>query len=100
MDLLEYVNSTANAIGYAEADALPFFPNVGTIPVNTYEPIREDALSGNYPFVATEYLYTAGEPAGLTANYLDFLTSDPMTAQLRGHGFIGCSDVGGTKLAA
>ncbi|MEV0038010.1 substrate-binding domain-containing protein [Streptomyces sp. NPDC050804] len=100
MDLLEYVNSTANAIGYAEADALPFFPNVGTIPVNTYEPIREDALSGNYPFVATEYLYTAGEPAGLTANYLDFLTSDPMTAQLRGHGFIGCSDVDGTKLAS
>ncbi|MDX3851704.1 substrate-binding domain-containing protein [Streptomyces sp. AK02-01A] len=98
MDLLNYVNATDNAIGYAEADALPFFPNIGVVPVNGHEPIREDALSGKYPFVATEYLYTAGAATGLTANYLEFLTSDAMTAQLRGHGYIGCSDLGDTKL--
>ncbi|MGW2054088.1 PstS family phosphate ABC transporter substrate-binding protein [Streptomyces sp. NPDC001840] len=99
MDLLEYVNKTDNAIGYAEADALPFFPNIGTIPIDGHEPIREDALNGTYLFVATEYLYTAGAPAELAANYLEFLTSDPMTAQLRGHGFIGCSDLEDTELA-
>ncbi|MEU3186895.1 substrate-binding domain-containing protein [Streptomyces sp. NPDC006923] len=98
MDLLNYVNATDNAIGYAEADALAFFPNIGVVPVNGHEPVREDALSGDYPFVATEYLYTAGAATGLTANYLDFLTSDAMTAQLRGHGYIGCSDLGDTKL--
>ncbi|MEV6594211.1 substrate-binding domain-containing protein [Streptomyces acidicola] len=34
MELLDYVNRTENAIGYAEADALPFFPNVRTVPIN------------------------------------------------------------------
>lgn len=98
MDLLNYVNATPNAIGYAEADALPLFPNVGIVPVNGYVPTLDNVLDGSYHFVATEYLYTAGKPAGLTADYLRFLTDDAMTAQLRGHGYIGCSDLHGTKL--
>jgi len=64
LDLLTYVNDTPNAIGYAEADALPFFPKVAAIPISVtgvgYEPTRPNTLSGNYPFFATEYLYTRG----------------------------------------
>jgi hypothetical protein len=47
--------------------------------------------------VATEYLYTAGPPAGLTADYLQLLTSDAETAALRGHGFLACADLAGTR---
>jgi hypothetical protein len=53
--------------------------------------------SADYPFIATEYLYTAGQPAGLAADYLQFLTSPAETAALRGHGFIACGDLAGTK---
>jgi phosphate transport system substrate-binding protein len=98
MDLLNYVNRTPNAIGYAEADALPFFSDLGVVPIDGRAPTRDNALSGAYSFVATEYIYTAGSPAGLTADYLNYLTSDAMTARLRDHGYIGCSDLPGTKL--
>jgi phosphate transport system substrate-binding protein len=100
MDLLTYINGTPNAIGYAEADALPFFPNVGVIPINGYEPTRANALDGNYTFLATEHLYTDDVPTGLAADLINFLTSKVVTAQLRDTSFIGCSDLGGSKLSA
>ena len=99
MNLLTYVNQTPNAIGYAEADALPFFPNVGAIPVNGYEPNRANALNGHYTFLATEHLYTNGIPAGLAADLINFLTSKAVTAQLRDTSFIGCADLGGPNLS-
>lgn len=98
MDLLSYVNETPDAIGYAEADALPFFPDVGAIPVNGYQPTRANALNGDYTFIATEHLYTDGIPSGLTADLIDFLTSPAVTAQLRDTSFVACSDLGGSKL--
>jgi ABC-type phosphate transport system substrate-binding protein len=98
MDVLNYVNATPNAIGYAEADALPYFPNVATVPIGDSEPTRKDALDGTYPFVATEYLYTAGDPQGLTRDFITYLTDGATSSELRGHGYIGCSDLSGTKL--
>jgi ABC-type phosphate transport system substrate-binding protein len=99
MELLTYVNKTPNAIGYAEADALPFFPNVGAIPINGYEPTRTNALNGGYAFLATEHLYTNGIPTGLAADLINFLTSPAVTAQLRDTSFIACADLGGSKLS-
>lgn len=99
MNLLTYLNATPNALGYAEADALPFFPDVGAIPVNGFQPSRADALNGSYTFLATEHLYTNGIPSGLTADLINFLNSTPVTAQLRNTSFIGCSDMGGSKLS-
>src|SRR5215469_9722000 len=99
MDLLAYVNSKWYSIGYAEADPLLFFPNVGVIPINGVAPTRANVLSGRYKFVATEHLYTRGAPTGLTADFIKFLTSSTVTAELRrGHLFIGCSDLPGSKL--
>jgi hypothetical protein len=99
MDLLAYVNRKWYSIGYAEADALPYFPNVGAIPINGYAPTQANALHGYYTFVATEHLYTKGAPAGLTKDFINFLTSSTVTAELRrGHSFIGCSDLGGSAL--
>src|SRR5438552_8448536 len=99
MDLLTYVNQTHGAIGYAEADALPFFSDVGAIPINGYEPTRANALNGTYTFLATEHLYTSGVPAGLAADLINFLTSSAVTAQLRDISFIACSNLAGSKLS-
>lgn len=99
--LLNFVNQAPRSIGYGEADALPFFPNVGEIPVNGYEPTRQNVLDGNYNFLAPEHLYTKGQPSGLAEDLVSFLTSSPVTAQLRAtSSFIACSDLIGTKHAA
>jgi ABC-type phosphate transport system substrate-binding protein len=100
MELLTYVNQTPQAIGYAEADALPFFPNVGAIPINGYEPTRANALNGDYAFLTTEHLYTNGIPSGLAADLINFLTSSAVTAQIRDTSFIACTDLGGSNLSA
>ena len=101
--LLTYVNNTPNAIGYAEADALPFFPSVAAIPIRVngvgYEPSRPNTLNGDYSFFATEYLYTRGSPDGLEADVIKFLMSKPVAAQLRDTSFISCSDLKGSKLS-
>jgi phosphate transport system substrate-binding protein len=98
LDLLTYVNATKAAIGYAEDDALPFFPSVAAIPISlngvAYEPTRLNTLDGNYSFYATEYLYTSGIPSGLEADLIDFLLSKAVAAQLNDTPFISCSDLG------
>jgi phosphate transport system substrate-binding protein len=99
MELLTYVNDTPNAIGYAESDALPFFPDVSTIPINGFEPARQNVLDGNYPFFTTEHLYTNGSPSGLERDLISFLKSQYETAQLRDTEFIACADLGGSRIA-
>jgi len=97
LGLLTYVDHTEHAIGYAEADALPFFPAVAAIPISVhgigYAPTRINTLNGNYSFYATEYLYTNGIPSGLEADVIDFLVSKAVAAQLRDTSFISCSDL-------
>ncbi|MFI0486568.1 hypothetical protein [Actinomadura sp. 9N215] len=66
MDLLTYIDRTPNAIGYAETDALTYFPKVRTLNVDGNAVTRSATLNGPYHFVATEYLYAAGQPRGLT----------------------------------
>jgi ABC-type phosphate transport system substrate-binding protein len=99
MELLTYVNDTPNAIGYAESDALPFFPDVSTIPINGYEPTRQNVLDGNYPFFTTEHLYTKGNPSGLEHDLISFLKSQYETTQLRDTEFIACADLDGSQIA-
>lgn len=99
LGLLNYVNTTSNAIGYAETDALPFFPDAGAIPVDGYEPTRGNALDGNYKFLATEYLYAKGTPTGLAASLINFLNSAPVIAQLRDASFISCPDLAGSAIS-
>jgi len=104
LGLLTYVNDTKHAIGYAEADALPFFPSVAAIPISVngvgYEPTRLNTLNGNYSFYATEYLYTNGIPSGLEADVIKFLMSKAVAAQLRDTSFISCSDLSRSNLSS
>jgi phosphate transport system substrate-binding protein len=103
LGLLTYVDHTKHAIGYAEADALPFFPAVAAIPISVhgigYAPTRLNTLNGNYSFYATEYLYTNGIPGGLEADVIDFLTSKAVAAQLSDTSFISCSDLSKSNLS-
>ena len=99
MDVLRYVSATHDALGYAEDDALTFFPNVAAVPVDGYAPTRANALDGSYKFLATEHLYTDGPPRGLAADLIGFLTSAPVTAQLRATSFIACADLAGSRLS-
>lgn len=84
LKLLTYVNNTPHAIGYAEADALPFFPRVAAIPISVngvgHAPTRLNTLNGDYSLYATEYLYTNGVPDGLEADVIDFLISNAVAA--------------------
>jgi ABC-type phosphate transport system substrate-binding protein len=101
MELLGYVNETPDSIGYAEADALPFFPSVREIAIDGVLPSPQAALNGSYKFVATERLYTRGQLTGLGADFLSFLTSSPVLTPLRtSTSFLGCPDLAGSKLSA
>ncbi|MER6088398.1 substrate-binding domain-containing protein [Streptomyces bluensis] len=98
MELLDYVNRTKNAIGYAETDALPFFPNVRTVPINSTPPTKENVLDGDYPFWASEILYTREGAAGLTLNFVDFLRSRGVSKLLEGRGFLPCRELRDSKV--
>ncbi|MPY56792.1 substrate-binding domain-containing protein [Streptomyces spongiae] len=98
MELLDYVNRTTNAIGYAEADALPFFPNVRTVPINGTAPTKENVLDGDYPFWASEILYTREGASGLTRDFLDFLRSRGVSKLLEGQGFLPCRELEDSKV--
>lgn len=97
MELLDYVNRTKNAIGYAEANALPFFPNVRTVPINGTAPTKDSVLDGDYPFWASEVLYTREGASGLTRNFLDFLRSRGVSKLLEGQGFLPCRELRDSK---
>lgn len=100
MQVLTYINQTQDALGYAESDALSYFPNVAVIPVDGQTPTRDNVLNGSYTFDATEHLYTKGTPTGLEADVINFLTSPAESAQLSGNGFISCQDLGTSKVSA
>ncbi|NUR02568.1 MAG: hypothetical protein HOY79_40355 [Streptomyces sp.] len=100
MELLEYVNRTPNAIGYAEGDALPFFPRVRTVPINSTAPTRENVLNGSYKLWASEVLYTEAGATGLTRNFLDFLSSRGVSKLLEGQGFLPCRELRISKVDA
>jgi ABC-type phosphate transport system substrate-binding protein len=99
MQVLAYVNATPGAVGYAEADALPFFPAVDVVPLDGRLPTRDEALHHAYPFVATENLYRAADHSDLANDFISFLTSDGMADRLHDDGFIPCSEIGGTDVS-
>jgi ABC-type phosphate transport system substrate-binding protein len=93
MALLNYINENKDTIGFAEADALPFFPEVQEVPLNGYLPTAQNVMNGSYTFYAVENLYTQGPPAGLTADFLNYLNSTAAQSILQGTSFITCGQL-------
>jgi ABC-type phosphate transport system substrate-binding protein len=96
--MLDYINDTTNAIGFAEIDALEQYPNVTALPIDGAKPDQANVLNGTYKFAVPEYLYTAPTPSVQVASFMAFLQSPAETAQLAGQdaGFIPCDQLSGS----
>ncbi len=92
--LLEAVNAIPGAIGYAEAAAAaaPEYSNVDEIQLDGRDASPELVKNGQYPFWATEYLYTYGKPApgSLLSAFLGFMSTDIAASVLQDDGDIPC----------
>ncbi|MBR7834983.1 hypothetical protein KDL01_17040 [Actinospica durhamensis] len=96
--MLDYINDTSNAIGFAEIDALEQYPNVSALSIDGAKPDQADVLDGSYTFAVPEYLYTAQTPSVQVRSFLSFLQSPAETAQLADQdaGFIPCDELSGS----
>jgi phosphate transport system substrate-binding protein len=79
---LGYVDeSHEKVIRVAESDGWPYVP-----------PSLETAATGDYPIARNLYIYTAGEPTGEIARYLDWILSPVGQAIVRELGFVPVLD--------
>jgi phosphate transport system substrate-binding protein len=73
-DLLNFVNRTPNAIGYAVVAQLrPSYPQVSVLSINNVAPSADSVRDEMYKFWTVENLYASTRPAALTKDFLDFL---------------------------
>jgi hypothetical protein len=95
--MLDYINDTSNAVGFAEIDAIEQYPNVSALTIDGAKPNQADVINGTYKFAVPEYLYTAETPSVQVQSFLAFLQSPAETAQLAGQdaGFIPCDQLSG-----
>jgi phosphate transport system substrate-binding protein len=93
--LLEAVNAIPGAIGYAEATAAaaPQYSDVDEIQLDGRDASPELVKNGQYPFWATEYLYTYGKPApgSLLSAFLGYMSTDTAASILQSDGDIPCA---------
>jgi phosphate transport system substrate-binding protein len=74
-DLLNFVNKTPNAIGYAAVSQLgASYPQVSTINIDGVGPTTNNVGNKSYKFWAVENLYAAVQPTTLTKDFLSFLS--------------------------
>ena len=92
--LLEAVNAIKGAIGYAEATAAaaPKYSNIYEIQLDGQGASQELVKNRQYPFWATEYLYTYGKPApgSLLSAFLGYMSTDTATSVLQSLDDIPC----------
>jgi phosphate transport system substrate-binding protein len=72
-DLLNFVNKTPNAIGYAElSQALASYPQISVVKIDNAAPTSANVRNGSYKFWIVEHLFTAAQPTALTKDFLYF----------------------------
>jgi phosphate transport system substrate-binding protein len=93
--LLDIVNNTPGAIGYAELHQAKASPNVRWMLINGQLPSIELTQQSGYPFRATEHIYTRGQPAqgSLLAAFLSYLTSETAKAVMNGDQVPACGSL-------
>ena len=90
-DVLNFVNGTPNAIGYAAVyGSLVGFPEVSVIRIDNAAPTPDNVRNGSYDFWTVEHLYAAMHPTALTKDFLDFLPH--YIESYMPPDFIACSD--------
>jgi ABC-type phosphate transport system substrate-binding protein len=91
-DLLNFVNETPNAIGYAEVSGpLSSYPNISVLGINKAMPTPDDVASGTYKFWVVEHLYTSSAPTPPALAFLTFLSGYDQPELL--HDYVPCADV-------
>jgi phosphate transport system substrate-binding protein len=92
--VINFVNGTPNAIGYAEVlGSLQGDPQVTTLWVGNVQPTKRNVLNGLYKYWTIENLYTSARLTPLAKDFIDYLPSYIESAQPGD--FITCSDAAG-----
>ena len=74
-NLLNFVNGTPNAIGYAEISSpLAKYPNISVLSINNVAHTSGNVANGTYQFWTIEHLYSSAKPTELALAFLDFLS--------------------------
>lgn len=95
--VLNFVNGTPNAIGYAEIyGPLSSDPQVSMLSIDNAAPTAASVLSGSYAYWTIEHLYTAPQPTALAGDFLNYLTGSYFGSVTSG--VIPCSKDPGKKL--
>lgn len=90
--LLNFVNQTPNAVGYAEVfgGALSGEPDVSVLYVDNAAPTAANVRNGSYKYWVGEHLYASANPTALTTDFLKYLPN--YIASNPPGDFIACSD--------
>lgn len=73
-NVLNFVNQTPNAIGYAEVfGSLVADPQVSVLYVDNAAPTPANVRNGKYKFWTGEHLYASTHPSALTSDFLAYL---------------------------
>ncbi|SCD47173.1 phosphate ABC transporter substrate-binding protein, PhoT family [Streptomyces sp. DvalAA-14] len=94
-DLLDTVAATPGALGYSELGSATARHDLLPVRIDGQQATLEAADNNAYPFWATEYANTYGEPraTALTASFLRYLTSGVGQDIVRSHGDRPCAEL-------
>jgi hypothetical protein len=92
--VINFVNGTPNAIGYAEVlGSLQGDPKVTTLWVDNVQPTKLNVLNGSYKYWTIEDLYTGARLTPLAKDFIDYLPR--YIKSVPPGDFITCSDAAG-----
>jgi phosphate transport system substrate-binding protein len=100
-DVVELVANTPQAIGYSGMGYNT--PAVKALRVSkkagepAYPPTVESTLNHTYPIARPLYMYTLGEPAGATKQYIDWVLSPAGQKIVVSSGYVPLPQAGGSK---
>ncbi|MFJ4919540.1 PstS family phosphate ABC transporter substrate-binding protein [Streptomyces sp. NPDC088725] len=99
-DLLDQVASTPGAIGFSELGSATRRTDVDLVGISGQKATLAAADAGAYPFWATEYAYTYGDPVpdSLVAGFLRYVTDEVGRDIVRHHGDRPCQDLSNAVL--
>ncbi|MCX7994410.1 MAG: phosphate ABC transporter substrate-binding protein [candidate division WOR-3 bacterium] len=86
LEVARAVEQTPGAIGYVGLGYLS--EKVKVLKVNGVNPSEETVRNGYYPLARALYMYTNGNPAGLTKSFIDFILSGEGQKIVRDNGFV------------
>jgi ABC-type phosphate transport system substrate-binding protein len=96
LDLLAFVDTVTNAVGYARASPIAGghpagYPGITQLTLNGVAATPANVRHGHYPFVAPEHLYLPPSPSKLATAFADFLAHYAQAHAQSTINFIACS---------